>query len=767
MKTSILKTAAICGLFVLGCISKYSAQAYTESFDDITLLTGNGWLIQNNSTPVGSISWFQGTATNATPTPGPFDSYTGAANSYIGVNFNSTGSTGTISNWLITPNRTLKNGDVFTFYTRKPTIGAGQTDYPDRLEVRLSTNGASTNVGSGATATGDFTTLLLSVNPTLVAGVYPQVWTQYTITISGLPAPTSGRIAFRYFVTGAGSLGSNSDYIGIDQVVYTPYVCPAFTMTTGGALTGGTAGSAYSLGLTQTGALGAPSYAITAGALPPGLTLSASGTISGTPTATGTFNFTATVSDASGCSGSQAYSITVVCPPNPISFTPAPALCDNGSAYTLVQGSPAGGTYSGAGVSGGTFNPAMGTQTVTYDYTDPYGCSFNSNYTITVNTAPMVSLGTFAAVCDNAGTIALTGGTPAGGTYSGTGVTGTDFDPASGTQTITYTYTDANSCTNTDAQLITVNTAPTVSQGAISAVCSNSGMLALTGGSPAGGSYSGTGVSGSDFDPASGTQTITYTFTDANGCMNDASTTITVNDAPTVTQDPISAVCSNSGVLALTGGSPAGGVYSGTGVTGTDFDPASGTQTITYTFTDGNGCAEGASTTITVNTAPTVAFVSPVSSMCLNHAPLTLSGGTPVGGTYSGTGVTGGSFNPVTAGIGNHVITYSFTDVNGCEGEATFTMNVSGCLGLAENGQDLGLEVYPNPTNGKFIAAASSGAEFSIVSVMDVQGKEVQFVSSESVASVIEVDLSGQKPGVYFVKGFANGEHFIFRIQKQ
>jgi hypothetical protein len=759
MKTRMLKIAALCGLTILGLNSKIYAQAFTENFDDITLLTGNGWFMQNNGTPIGVIpSWVQGDNANT------FPAYNGAGNAYIAGSFNTVAGNNTVSLWLLTPNRTFRNGDVLTFYTRKMAPPA--TDYPDRLQVRLSTNGASTNVGTGGAGIGDFTTLLTEINATQTVGGYPYAWTQYTITISGLPAPTSGRVAFRYYVTGGGPSGSASDYIGIDNVVYTPYVCPAFTVSPS-SVPGGTAGSAYSQSLSQTGALGAPNFAITAGALPPGLTLSASGTISGTPTATGTFNFTTTVNDASGCSGSQAYSITVVCPPNPISFTPAPALCDNGSAYTLVQGSPAGGTYSGTGVSGGTFNPAMGTQTVTYDYTDPYGCSFNSNYTITVNTAPMVSLGAFAAVCDNAGTIALTGGTPAGGTYSGTGVTGADFDPASGTQTITYTYTDANSCTNTDVQVITVNTAPAVSQSAISAVCSNSGMLALTGGSPAGGSYSGTGVSGTDFDPASGTQTITYTFTDANGCMNDASTTITVNDAPTVTQDPISAVCSNSGVLALTGGSPAGGTYSGVSVTGTDFDPASGTQTITYTFTDGNGCTAEASTTITVNTAPAVAFTSPVSNMCLNHAPLTLSGGTPAGGTYSGTGVTGGSFNPVTAGIGNHVITYSFTDANGCDGEAMFTMNVSGCLGLAENGQDLGLEIYPNPTNGKFIATASSGIEFSIVSVMDVQGKEVQFVSSESVASVIEVDLSGQKPGVYFVKGFANGEHFIFRIQKQ
>jgi len=289
------------------------AQSFTENFDNVATLPGFGWFIQNNSAPVGVNAWFQGTPTTATPTPGPFNAWNGAANAYIAANFASTtGSTGVISNWLGMPTRTLRNGDVFQFYTRRPTTPSGGWEYPDRLEVRLSTNGASTNVGTGASATGDFTTLLLSINPTLVTGVYPDVWTQYTITISGLPAPTSGRMAFRYFVTNAGPTGANSDYIGIDNAVYTPYVCPAFSVTPGsGPLPGGAWGQSYSQALGQTGALGPPNFAITAGALPPGLLLSASGNITGTPTATGTFNFTATVNDASGCSGSQAYSITV------------------------------------------------------------------------------------------------------------------------------------------------------------------------------------------------------------------------------------------------------------------------------------------------------------------------------------------------------------------------------------------------------------------------------------------------------------------------
>ena len=68
---------------------------------------------------------------------------------------------------------------------------------------------------------GDFTTLLLDINPTLVVSGYPDVWTQYTITLSGLPPAASGRIAWRYFVTSGGPSGANSNYIGIDTVEYT------------------------------------------------------------------------------------------------------------------------------------------------------------------------------------------------------------------------------------------------------------------------------------------------------------------------------------------------------------------------------------------------------------------------------------------------------------------------------------------------------------------------------------------------------------------
>lgn len=180
---------------------------WAEGFDDITNLPG--WFMQNNSEPLGSTDWFQGNDT-------VFPAHQGDPTAYIGANFNNTAGVGTISNWLLTPETTFNNGDTFSFWTRTAT----GSSWPDRLELRWSGNGASTNVGTGAFDLGDFAILLLAVNPDLDVGGYPEVWTQYSAEITGLAGPTNGRIGFRYFVTNAGPSGSNSNYIGIDTVEY-------------------------------------------------------------------------------------------------------------------------------------------------------------------------------------------------------------------------------------------------------------------------------------------------------------------------------------------------------------------------------------------------------------------------------------------------------------------------------------------------------------------------------------------------------------------
>jgi hypothetical protein len=178
----------------------------TEGFDNVTTLSSAGWAATNNSSPLGTTGWFQGNNT--------FPSQSGAANSYIAADFNNTTNSNTISDWLMSPAVSLQNGTQLTFYTR--TVDDPQ--FPDRLQVRMSLNGASTNVGSTSTSVGDFTTLLLDINPTYTTTDYPSAWTQFTVTLSGISTPTTGRLAFRYFVESGGPAGDNSDYIGIDSV---------------------------------------------------------------------------------------------------------------------------------------------------------------------------------------------------------------------------------------------------------------------------------------------------------------------------------------------------------------------------------------------------------------------------------------------------------------------------------------------------------------------------------------------------------------------
>jgi hypothetical protein len=177
-----------------------------------------GWITQNNSGS-GGTGWFQGDGT-------VFPSRSGVAGSYIAADFHSAIGSGTISNWLLSPAVTLQNGGKLTFYTR--TID--NPSHPDRLQVRMSLNGDSANVGAAPDSVGDFSTVLLDINPNYVITGYPTTWTQYTATITGLVKPVTGRLAFRYFVENGGTdtSSANSEYIGLDTIQFS--CTPAFTI---------------------------------------------------------------------------------------------------------------------------------------------------------------------------------------------------------------------------------------------------------------------------------------------------------------------------------------------------------------------------------------------------------------------------------------------------------------------------------------------------------------------------------------------------------
>jgi hypothetical protein len=200
------KSSAILAILLSGTLA--SAANFTENFDDFNALGAQGWAFVNNSSQQGNYGWTQ-------PVSPKFNAQSGAADSYLNAQFDNgddsiTGAA--ISDWALTPVLDIENGTVLTFYTRTEP---GGSVFGDNLEVRLSTAGSSADVGSDPASTGDFNSLALSINPDSSPDVYPEDWTQYTYTVSGLSGNTYARFGFRYLIADNTSTG---DIIGLDSL---------------------------------------------------------------------------------------------------------------------------------------------------------------------------------------------------------------------------------------------------------------------------------------------------------------------------------------------------------------------------------------------------------------------------------------------------------------------------------------------------------------------------------------------------------------------
>jgi len=364
------------------------------------------------------------------------------------------------------------------------------------------------------------------------------------------------------------------------------------------------------------------------------------------------------------------------------------SVCINAGALALTGGTPVAtpaqdGIYSGASVSANSFNPTTagtGPHTITYTFTDEFGCTNFATDAITVNPMPVVTItGLNNAYCVNAPADAFTV-SPAGGVLTGPGIVGSNFNPATagaGTHTLTYTFTDDNGCAGSASQVITVNPLPVVTMtGVTGPYCINAAAVPLTL-QPAGGTLTGPGISGTTFTPSTagaGTHTLTYTVTNANGCTSASTQSVIVNPLPVVSiTDVASPYCMSNNPESLTL-QPAGGVLSGPGVVANTFIPATaglGTHNLTYAYTDPNGCSSSASVTVQVVPAPAPTFTIP-DLVCIYDPVITLTA-IPAGGVFTVNNNTTPqtTLDPAAIGAGNHNVNYAFTDPNGCIGTAT------------------------------------------------------------------------------------------------
>ncbi|MDD2634764.1 MAG: hypothetical protein PHW82_04625, partial [Bacteroidales bacterium] len=196
---------------------------------------------------------------------------------------------------------------------------------------------------------------------------------------------------------------------------------------------------------------------------------------------------------------------------------------------------------------------------------------------------------------------------------------------------------------------------------------------------PTGGTWSGTGitdVNNGTFDPSiagDGNYTIFYSYNDGY-CQVDTSITIHVDAVVDATIMPVGPFCETDAAVVLNAVSP-GGTWSGTGVVGNNFDPNiadAGDHIITYNVI--NGACSDTDTKIIHVDAVVNATITPVGPFCETDAAVVLNA-VSLGGTWSGTGVVGNTFDPIIAGAGDHIITYNV--INGaCSDTDTETIHV-------------------------------------------------------------------------------------------
>lgn len=516
---------------------------------------------------------------------------------------------------------------------------------------------------------------------TVVAGALPSGLTLSSGgVISGTPT-AAGAFTFRIRSTDS-STGTAAPF-AVDGIYSITVGAPTITLAPA-SLPAGTVAAAYSQTITASGGNGTYNYAVTAGALPAGLTLGGTGILSGTPTAGGTFNFTITATDSNGFSGARTYSLTIAAATIAVAPATLPGATRNiaysqtltasgGTApytFTVTGGAlPTGLTLASSGTLSGTPTTA-GSFTFTATATDastgsgPYTGSRSYTVTVaavTITLAPTtlpaattrVAYSQTITASGGAGTYtyAVTGGAlPAGftlannGTLSGTTTTAGSFS-------FTVTATDTNGNAGNQAYTLavaapTITLAPTTLPDATTRV-GYSQQLTASGGS---GAYTfavtagalPSGITLSSGGLLSGTATaaasanFTVTATDANGNTGALGYTLTVT-APAIVIAPTTLPAATTGAAysqalsasggaapysyAVTAGALPGGITLSADGTLSGTATTGGSFTFTVTATDANGNSGSSSYTLAVNTPP----------LTLNSGP---ASGAVVGGNY-------------------------------------------------------------------------------------------------------------------------------------
>lgn len=542
-------------------------------------------------------------------------------------------------------------------------------------DITICQGGITTLTSSGAGTGGTYawapTTGLMNPNDSITIAA-PSVSEQYIVTVTN----------------SAGCMGYDTINISVTNIPVVSVSPLSPTICTGQSVT-----------LVATGAA---SYAWNG----PNLSTMTGTTVVANPALSTTYTVTGT---SPGCGPVDGYvTVTVNAPPT-LTFTPPSPIniCQGFTANMNISSTDPASTFTWAPTTGltsstGASTTFNGASSQTYTVTaNTNGCILPATIDVNVNPAPTVSWPmpwiTFYCQSDPAFTLFGGTGSPAGGSYSyisTSGITyvGDSYDPGAVitgpdvalNDTVIYVYTDPNGCVNSTYNVYTITGDPIVTVTSGPPVCFNSAPIALLG-TPAGGTFLGTGVVGSDYIPnaASGVPTaggnfdVIYNYVSAiSGCTGSDTVQQRVWPLPTPAITNLNVqYCIDDIPVRLTGTpdptSPTGGFFTVDNFVSTMMNPAltgTGSHQVTYIFTDPNGCTDSTIQNVTINPLPVVSFTGLDPKYCDYDAATALVG-TPAGGTgvFSGNGIAGNNFDPSLAVIGTNVVTFTYTNPStGC-----------------------------------------------------------------------------------------------------
>jgi uncharacterized repeat protein (TIGR01451 family) len=439
----------------------------------------------------------------------------------------------------------------------------GLTVLPEQfLDAIVNLPYSQTNTASGGTPPYAFTVL---------SGTLPTGLTYTNGVLAGTPTAV-GPFNFTIRATDANSCTATRAYT-LSVICGTLTILPQ-------TLTNATIGTLYNQALSANGGTGTLNFARTSGSLPPGLTLTSSGAVTGTPTLRGSFGFQVLVTDAAHCSGSRNFTLNVGCPVFAVSPTTLPfgdvmipysqALTASGGTapYTITQtgGSlPAGLSLSSTVSDTATISgiPTSGGSVFTLTIKDANGCQANFTYALILsNSCPPITVAPSTLPAGAAGlaysqTLTGSGGTspyrfatfggtlPAGLTLSSAGTLSGTLG-AAGSFTFTVAGLDAMGCAGLQTYTLniacdTITVLPsalatgTVGLAYSQTLTATGGIaphsFAVTGGTLPGGlvlDNAGT-LSGSPTN--AGTFAFTVTATDTVSCTGSQLYSLTINPA--------------------------------------------------------------------------------------------------------------------------------------------------------------------------------------------------------------------------------------------